>query len=75
MAGRGTLAYMLTTSATVHASIIDITGQEVAVLKDEKEQAGNYNIDLGGEVALSAGIYFARVSVNGETYTKKFVVK
>jgi hypothetical protein len=75
MAGKGTLAYTLTTSSTVNASITDITGKEIAVLKDEKEQAGKYSIDLGTKTGLSSGMYFARVSVNGETYTKKFVVE
>lgn len=75
MAGRGTLTYTLKKSATVNATIVDITGKEIAVLKEEKEQAGTYNVDLGDKKALSSGMYFARVTVDGETYTKKFVVE
>jgi hypothetical protein len=75
MTNSGTLSYTLTDAATVNASILDITGKEIATLKNEKESAGNYNINMGQEKALSAGMYFARVSVNGEAYTKKFVVE
>ena len=75
MAGRGTLTYTLKAPATVNATIVDITGKEIAVLKEEKEQAGTYNIDLGDKKVLPAGMYFARVTVDGETYTKKFVVE
>lgn len=75
MAGRGTLTYTLNAPATVNAIIIDITGKAIATLKDDKEQAGTYNVDLGDKQTLSAGMYFAKVTVNGETYTKKFVVE
>ena len=71
----GTLAYTLTDPSTVTASVIDITGKEVASLKDEKEQAGSYKVSLGQSKSLSAGMYFAKVTVNGTSYTKKFVVE
>lgn len=75
MGSKGTINYTLNAAATVHASITDITGKEIATLKDDKEQAGKYSIDLGEKQTLSAGMYFARVTVNGDTYTKKFVVE
>jgi hypothetical protein len=73
MAGHGTLSYTLDAVAMVNASITDITGKQVATLKGEKEQAGNYNVDI--TKTLPAGMYFAKVTVNGENYTKKFVVE
>jgi hypothetical protein len=73
MAGRGTLSYTLDASAHVSASITDLTGQLVAVLKDESEQAGSHSIDLAR--SLPAGMYFAQVTVNGEAHTRKFVVE
>lgn len=75
MAGHGNITYKLTDPATVNASITDITGKEIAVLKNDNEQAGSYNIDLGASTQLSAGMYFARVTVNGEVHTKKFIVE
>jgi hypothetical protein len=75
MGSKGTINYTLNAPATVHASVTDITGKEIATLKDDKEQAGKYSIDLGEKQSLSAGMYFARVTVNGDAYTKKFVVE
>ncbi len=75
MNNTGTIAYTLDNASTVSASVVDITGKEVATLKNEKEPAGTYKINIGQDKALSSGMYFARVSVNGETFTKKFVVE
>ena len=73
MAGKGTLAYTLVSPAMVNATITDITGKEIAVLKEENEQAGNYSVDIAKN--LPSGMYFAKLSVNGESFTKKFVVE
>jgi hypothetical protein len=75
MAGHGTMSYTLDAQATVHASITDITGKEIATLKNDEEQAGTYNIDLSEKQALSAGMYFARITVNETSYNKKFIVE
>jgi hypothetical protein len=75
MKGSGTISYTLATPAIVDASITDITGKKISTLKNDKEQAGNYTIDLNGNTKLSAGMYFARMSINGEEFTKKFVVE
>ncbi|MCW3127955.1 MAG: hypothetical protein JWO03_3613 [Bacteroidetes bacterium] len=74
MSETGTIMYTLDNAATVQASIIDITGKEVALLKEEKNHAGTYQMDMGTS-ELSKGIYFARLNVNGTNYTKKFVVQ
>jgi hypothetical protein len=75
MSGSGSISYTLASAATVNASICDITGKQVATLKNDKEQAGSYSVDINDGKTLSAGMYFARLSINGEEYTKKFVVE
>jgi hypothetical protein len=75
MSEMGNIAYTLTDAASVGASVLDITGKEIASLKNEKEQPGTYNVNIGKQQMLSAGMYFARVTVNGESYTKKFIVE
>ena len=75
MAGTGTISYTLSSPSTVNASVLDITGKEIATLKDDKEQAGSYTINISQDKALSAGMYFAKLTVNRETITKKFVVE
>jgi hypothetical protein len=73
MAGKGTLAYTLDATAMVNATITDITGKEVAVLKDENEQSGNYDVNI--TESLPPGMYFAKLTVDGQSYIKKFVVE
>jgi Secretion system C-terminal sorting domain len=75
MAGRGTLEYTLAAPANVSARIVDITGKEIAVLKQEQEQAGKYSISLGDRSGLTAGMYFVKMTVDGVSYTRKFVVE
>jgi len=75
MTDLGTISYTLTNPATVNASVLDLTGKQIATLKNEKEQAGTYSVNIGQKNTLSAGMYFAKVTVDGVTYTKKFVVE
>ncbi|MBS1617482.1 MAG: T9SS type A sorting domain-containing protein [Bacteroidetes bacterium] len=74
MTDQGTLMYTLDNPATVKATIVNVAGSEVATLKEERNQAGTYTMDMGPK-ALAKGIYFARLSVDGATYTRKFVVQ
>ena len=75
MSDLGTIAYKLVNTSNVKATIIDITGKEIAVLKEEKQVAGSYTVDMGKQTDLVKGIYFARVTVDGFNYTKKFVIQ
>jgi hypothetical protein len=70
----GTISYKLDKAASIKATVVDVTGKEIAVLREEKQTAGTYNVDMGGQ-QLSAGIYFARLSVDGSTTTRKFIVE
>lgn len=74
MNDNGKLVYTLTNSAIVDASVIDITGKLVAQMTNETEDAGVHEINIGNAQKLSSGIYYARLSVNGTVYTKKFIV-
>ena len=57
----------------VEANVVDLTGKKVALLDSEKQSEGMHEINMGSE-KLSAGIYFARLIVDGAVYTKKFIV-
>jgi len=69
----GKLVYTLDKTSVVEANVVDITGKKVALLTEQKQEEGVHEITLGNS-KLSAGIYFARLSVNGAVYTKKFIV-
>ena len=75
LSNKGSISYILSAPATVSASISDIMGKEIAVLKNEKEQTGSYSIDIPNVKTMSAGMYFATVTVNGEAHTKKFIIQ
>ncbi len=74
MNNNGKLIYTLTTTSNVESCIMDVTGKLVAQMDNEKEVEGTHEIVIGNGEKLSSGIYFARLSVNGIVYTKKFIV-
>lgn len=70
----GKLVYNLDKDSKVEASIIDVTGKTIADLGQENEVMGLHTVSLSGGKTLSSGIYFARLIINGNFYTKKFIV-
>lgn len=74
MNNNGKLVYTLKSQAAVEATVVDVTGKLVAQMRNENEEPGAHEINIGSGAKLSSGIYFARLSVNGIVYTKKFIV-
>jgi hypothetical protein len=74
MNNNGKLVYTLKNTSSVEASVMDITGKLIAQMKNETEETGSHEITIGNGEKLSSGIYFARLSVNGNIYSKKFIV-
>jgi hypothetical protein len=73
MNNNGKLVYSLDKSSEIKASVLDVTGNTVASLKEELQSEGTHEITLGNN-NLAKGIYFAKLSVNGTVSTKKFIV-
>lgn len=73
MNNNGKLVYTLDRTSTVEASVVDITGKKVALLDAETQSEGVHEITIGNG-KLSSGIYFAKLTVDGTVYTKKFIV-
>jgi hypothetical protein len=74
MNGNGKLTYHLDKSALVSANIVDISGKEVALMSPTQQESGTQLIELDANKQLSPGIYFAKLTVDGSVYSKKFVV-
>ncbi|HLP51306.1 MAG TPA: T9SS type A sorting domain-containing protein, partial [Chitinophagales bacterium] len=74
MNNSGSIVYTLDTKAKVQATVVDVTGKEVAVLSEENQDSGTHRIAISDNQKLSSGIYFARLTVNGTTFSKKFIV-
>ena len=72
--GNGKLVYVLTDNSKVSSEIVDITGKVISRLDEENEVAGAHEISINSTMRVASGIYFARLTVNGSSYTKKFVV-
>lgn len=72
--GNGKIVYVLDNTSKVSSVIVDLSGKVISQLSEETEAAGAHEISLNTTKRLAAGIYFARLVVNGSAYTKKFVV-
>jgi hypothetical protein len=75
---RTTVKYTVPGHARVSVRVFDASGALVATLFDGERAAGAYSVAWDGRgangLALSSGVYFARVSFSGETRTKKMVL-
>ena len=72
--GNGKIVYVLDGTSKVSSVIVDVTGKVISQLNEETEVAGAHEISINSTQRLAAGIYFARLIVDGSAYTKKFVV-
>jgi hypothetical protein len=69
------ISYQLSVTSNVKLKIFDILGNEVAVLVDEKQNAGSYNYTFSiNNYELSSGIYFYRLQTTEGVLTKKMII-
>jgi hypothetical protein len=72
------LNYQLKMPAVVRLSVYDITGREVTRLIDGYQNAGVYqttwNSTASNGQKVSSGVYFARLSVNQDSFTQKIML-
>jgi hypothetical protein len=76
--GNATIAYTTTEKGPVSLKIYDASGRLVRTLVDAKEDAGNKTVHWNGKDnngrAVSAGIYFYRLTAENRTVSEKMVV-
>jgi hypothetical protein len=53
--------------------VYDVLGREIAVLLNERKQAGEYNVTWNAE-NLPSGVYFYRIVAGEFVKTKKMVI-
>lgn len=68
-----TISYSIPEEKFITLKIYDVLGREVSVLVNEKKPAGNYKVEFNAN-NLSSGVYFYRLTAEGYTDTKKFVL-
>ncbi|RPI19611.1 MAG: T9SS C-terminal target domain-containing protein [Ignavibacteriae bacterium] len=67
------ICYTLKLSCYVRLSIFDITGKEVSVIVNQKENAGNYEVEWDGS-NFASGIYFYKLETETFSDTKKMIL-
>ena len=67
------IAFRLTKPTTVHASVFDILGREVALLVNGKLEAGRHTYPLDA-TNWPGGIYFYKVKTQKTTITRKMIL-
>jgi formylglycine-generating enzyme len=60
-------------ASRVVLTVYDVLGREVAVLVDEKREAGSYEVTFNG-ASLSSGMYFYRMDAGSFTQTRKLML-
>ncbi|MCK9424467.1 MAG: T9SS type A sorting domain-containing protein [Ignavibacteriaceae bacterium] len=65
--------YQLAKNSFVSMKIFDLLGNEITVLVNEEQVAGNYQITFDGS-RLSSGVYFYKIQAGDFTVTKKLVL-
>ncbi len=68
-----TLSYGLTEKANVKLTVMNLLGEEVAVLVNKEQDGGNYSVVFNA-VDLPSGIYYYRLEAGNFVQTKKMVL-
>lgn len=76
--GSTTLEYTLPKDAYVTLEVYDILGRRVETLVDKRQRSGLHTLQWDGTGAsgrpLASGIYFGRITVDGQTATRKMTI-
>ena len=68
-----TITYQLPQESHITLTIFNISGQIVAIIKDEYQQAGKHTITWNAQ-DMPTGLYFCTLQANGFTQTRKMVL-
>ncbi len=66
--------YNLMETGAVNIQVFDLSGKLVSNLLQERQHAGQQNLNLDLPADLSSGIYILRADLNGDQYLKKIVI-
>ena len=60
------IEYTMPETGKVRLSVLDMLGQELAVIVDETQTAGSYTVEFSA-AGLATGVYIYKITVDGET--------
>ncbi len=67
------ISYQISVNSKVTLKIYDVLGREVAVLVNEYQPAGNYEVEFNAK-GLSSGVYYYRIESGNFSDTKKMIL-
>jgi len=67
------ISYKIKKEGNVSLTVFNLVGQEVSVLVNEKQSAGNYEVEFDAS-ELTSGVYLYKLQVNGYTSVKRMTV-
>lgn len=69
------IMYSLPENSSISLEVFDLSGRKVAVLESNKSKnSGAYSVDFSGKsYGLSAGVFIAKLTVNGQVYSSEMV--
>ncbi len=68
-----TISYALREDGTVRLTVINVIGQEVAVLVDGRQEAGGHTVTFDA-AGLPSGVYLYRITAGGSTRERKMLL-
>ncbi len=68
-----TISYSLDNAGYVRIDIVNILGQQVAMLLDSYQLAGSYQQKFNGQ-GLESGVYYYRITINGVEQSRKMML-
>lgn len=69
------LTFTLSRESQVTVRLIDLLGNEVSVLMDEKKPAGEYRNSFSLDENTRSGLYFIRINVGNEVIAKRISIQ
>jgi subtilisin-like proprotein convertase family protein len=70
---RTVVRYQLSVASPVRLAVYDLLGREVAVLVDERKDAGSYNVSFDAS-GLASGVYFYRIQAGDFIQTRRMIL-
>lgn len=67
------ISYKIKRDGNVSLTVFNLVGQEISVLVNEKQSAGNYEVEFDAS-DLTTGVYLYKLQINGFTSVKRMTV-
>ena len=73
--GNTIISFNLSENKETAITVYDVLGKEIANVYNGNLNAGEHQYSIADKTKLSSGIYFIKLTVGGESFTKKLIVK